>query len=132
MTRLIILALILLTRFSDYNPNNGYISRYDKSPTYHTLAYRFTVGEIPPPEKVFSYDLRLAVYDCERIGDTGILTVNDVDYSFIAFDCAGRGQLDGSTWMEQNNIVAELGWWSYVMYPELLHEYGEITWSIEN
>lgn len=89
----------------------GWLSAYAQEPTDHTMAYRLETGDIQE-----GYEVYIAVPECSRIGETGEIEFPDgIKKSYQVFDCASRDTEtdDSSNWMKDNNIVAELDYYSW-------------------
>ena len=94
----------------------GYLSAYAESPTVGTIAYRQAVGDIP--SDLSQFDVMIAVSDCRLIGKEGMLYTAVGPLRALVFDCAAN---DGTpSWMEENNIVAEIDWYTWQRWPVLV------------
>ena len=94
----------------------GYLSAYGEMPTVATLAYRQEIGDIP--SDISQYSVFLAVADCGLIGREATLISSSGVFDALIIDCAGN---DGTPeWMEQNSIVAEIDFYTWAAYPELV------------
>lgn len=92
----------------------GWLSAYDQEPTDHTLEYRLEIGDVQE-----GYDVYLAVPGCDRIGETGLIRFPTGETkTYQVFDCASRNTTEdqSKTWMEENNIVAEIDYYSWEEY----------------
>lgn len=96
---------------------SGYLSAYGKEPTDATLINRQEWGQIP--HDLSGFDSYIAVLDCTKIGATGKLHTNAGTLSVLVFDCAGTED-GGADWMVRNNYVAELDYYTWERYPELI------------
>lgn len=111
MIKFLILTLAILS-----TPNTGFLSAYAELPTVATVEYRQEIGDLP--HDISKYDVLIAVADCGLIGKEGVLHTIVGSLKAIVFDCAGN---DGTpSWMEENNIVAEIDYWTWQKYPELV------------
>lgn len=111
MTRLLPIALMI----------TGLTSRYDLGVMQATLEARIDMGQFSQ-HYVHQFDGYAAVADCNRIGDTIWVLVNDgrhyvtgelVDggrwQRVLIADCARRDGLDGALdWMTSNGILTEI------------------------
>ena len=95
----------------------GHLSAYDKTPTDATIAYRQELGQIPVD--LSGYDTLVAVLNCERIGQEVHVITSRGKLNGIVFDCAGQED-GGYTWMVENNIVAEVDFYTWERHPELI------------
>lgn len=103
----------------------GWLSAYDQEPTDLTLEYRLSTGDISR-----GFGVYIAVPECNRIGETGIIELpNGQKETYQVFDCASRDLLNDSSysWMKDNNIIAELDYYSYQE-----HGLGRATLYITN
>jgi len=95
---------------------SGYLSAYAEVPTVGTVAYRQEVGDIP--QDLRPYDVLIAVADCSRIGKEATLYTAVGPLRALVIDCAGN---DGTpSWMEENRIIAEIDYYSWQRWPELV------------
>lgn len=109
MTNLILAGTlfgICMAPIVDRNEYTGYFSRYNERPTISTIAYRQSVGDLPLD--LSRYDGVIAVADCMNIGNDAWIYINGQWHTMIVFDCSGH--IETSIWMEQNNILGELGY----------------------
>lgn len=96
-------------------PYRGWSSAYVEETTIGTYNYRLSIGDIEP-----GYDSYIAVNDCGRISETGIMIINDSVRTYQVFDCARRDNSDGTrTWMEESNILAEIDFYTWQDHPDL-------------
>lgn len=99
-----------------HTAQSGYLSAYAESPTVGTVAYRQEVGDIP--HDLTGYDVLIAVSDCMMVGKPGTLYTAVGPLDALVIDCAGD---DGTpSWMAENNIVAEIDYWTWAAHPELV------------
>lgn len=120
---------------------DGYLSAYAKNPTVGTVAYRQIHGQIP--ENLDSYDVLIAVPNCDLIGASGTLTVyqprdpalpddqpliEQGTYSALVFDCAGRASHE---WMIQNAIAAEVDFFFWRDNPHYVGTLAPVTVTIQ-
>lgn len=105
-----LLALIGMT-------SEGYASQYSANVMRDTIKARVSMGHIAQDD-VRAADVYIAVIDCSRLGEMGWIAVNDnAPEIYIVVDCARRDDGDGTrSWMEQNNIIAELDHRTAVRY----------------
>jgi len=96
---------------------SGYLSGYNQGPTDGTTQYRQEIGDIP--RDLTPFDSRIAVLDCSLIGRTGTLYTDAGPLKVVIFDCAGRSD-GGNHWMRDNNILAELDWYTWQSHPYLM------------
>lgn len=97
-------------------PQTGYLSAYAQGPTDATIAYRQEVGDLP--YDLSQYAVFIAVADCSLVGREATLYTAVGQLSAIVFDCAGN---DGTpSWMETNRIIAEIDYWTWQHWPELI------------
>jgi hypothetical protein len=115
MRTLTLILLILLsfdgkdTEKPDVVIDEGWLSGYAQEPTDHTISYRLGTGDIQ-----HGFDVYIAVLDCDRLSETGTIEFSDgTRRSYQVFDCAQRGDSHTYSWMEDNNIVAELDYYSW-------------------
>ena len=110
-------ALVVIALFVSFprDIETGHLSAYAELPTTATLAYRIELGQIELGDE----DVYIAVLDCSRIGDTGMLVSEDLSLSFLVFDCAGIAD-GGYDWMVDNDIVAEVDYYTWQSYPQLI------------
>lgn len=73
----------------------GAMSLYGLGPTVGTLEMRQEWGQIP--ENLQSYDVFVAVADCNQIGREGTLIYDGDLYNALVFDCSG--DLQTTDWM---------------------------------
>lgn len=99
------------------NTNTGYLSAYGKLPTDATLQHRQELAQIP--SDLSKFDTYIAVLDCTNIGATGKLHTISGRLNVLVFDCAGTED-GGADWMIENNYVAELDYYTWERYPELI------------
>ena len=99
------LAVILI--LCGFIVSDGWLSQYARTPTDATIAYRQEVGDIP--QDLSMYEGVIAVEDCAHIGKDAYLYVAGRWRRVIVFDCLGREVQPN--WMQQNNIVAEMGYY---------------------
>ena len=85
---------------------DGWLSQYAQGPTDGTIAYRQEVGQIP--EDLSGYAGVIAVEDCSHVGKDAYLYI-DKWHRVMVFDCLGRNV--ETNWMEENSIVAEMGYY---------------------
>ncbi len=102
---------------------SGYLSAYGKSPTDGTLLYRQDTGQIP--YDLSPYDVFIAVLDCSDIGKNAILYAGNLELNALVFDCAGVED-GGADWMIQGNYIAEIDYYTWQKYPELVGGLAEI------
>ena len=86
---------------------SGWLSQYHELPTSATIEYRQASGEIPA--SLADFDGVLAVEDCDLIGYTGWLITTNATSRIVVFDCSGHAE--ATKWMEENQIVAEAGYY---------------------
>lgn len=108
---------------SDTVPYTGYLSAYDQTPTDATIDYRINSGEID--NNLDKYDGVIAVLDCNHVGKDALLVVNDNHFLVKIFDCAGIED-GGASWMIDNNIVGEIGFYLRDTHPEIVHQYATL------
>jgi len=106
----------------------GWLSAYCLGPTQGTLEY----GQeyLGLPQDVSGYDVLLAVEDCSLVGSEATLRVAGYEFSALVFDCAGPDAYDedGKTWLEKQGYAAEVDWWFWQQYPELIGvEHAEVV-----
>ena len=78
-------------------PYTGWSSAYVEDTTIGTYNYRLSIGDIEA-----GYDSYIAVNDCSRMSETGIMVIGDSIRTYQVFDCARRDNSDGTrTWMEE-------------------------------
>ena len=102
----------------------GYLSAYNKLPTDATIAYREEIGDIPR-DSLKQYDVLVATLDCGLIGKHGVLMAGKRRFTALVFDCAGDD--GGHTWMKDKNIVAEVDWYFWNEFPELIGKRATIV-----
>lgn len=105
---------------------SGYLSAYDKTPTDATIAYRQKMGEIP--HDLSGYDGVIAVRNCQHIGKRAKVTTDHGVLNMLVFDCAGKSD-GGDKWMDDNNIVGEIGYYARMKYPEIVHQWADMAIS---
>lgn len=104
--------IISIISIMGHHVDSGFISQYAKSPTDGTLHYRkYESMEIED----IDYDAYIAVKDCSMIGEEVWLQLWYDDYESgplkaVVFDCSGH--VDTSEWMEEDNIIAEVDWYT--------------------
>ena len=101
------------------NISSGYVSGYDKLPTDATIEYRKNQG-VELPNKY-----NIAVLDCSDVGKTGAIIYDAKMIPVNIFDCAGKAD-GGYDWMQENNIVMEVGWYLWQDYPEMIHDQTDL------
>ncbi len=106
----------------------GSLSAYDKEPTDQTIKNRQQWGQIP--NDLSNFDAYIAVLDCNRIGQTGILKTISGNLKVLIFDCAGI-QDGGAEWMINNNYVAELDYYSRIKYAEIVSTKATLVFDNE-
>ena len=104
----------------------GYLSAYSMWPTIRTIEIRQEWGQLP--DDLSEYDIMISVPNCDLIGHEGTMYVSDQEYSVMVFDCAGE---IGHPWMIENMIAAELGYYSWMEYPELVGTEIEVRIEVE-
>ena len=122
-----LIACLLAGALDSVQPPNvvfdGYLSAYAEAPTIGTIAYRQAVGDIP--QDLRPYNVLIAVADCSLIGKEALLISGGNVYEALVFDCAGN---DGTpSWMEQNNIVAEVDWYFWQLRPDLVGQAATVV-----
>lgn len=105
--------LFLFVMFS--NAITGYVSGYHQTPTDATLEYRIAEGY------VFQHQYNIAVLDCGQLGNEAMIIFGEEIIMVNVFDCAGIED-GGHSWMIENNIVLEMGWYLWQDHPELLYQ----------
>lgn len=101
---------------------DGYLSRYDKTPTDMTLEYRKSVGDVPLHKM---YDGYIATVSCDYIGHEGVLNTEAGQFDIIVYDCAGA---DGAfDWFSDNNIVAEIDWYLHEQHSSLTGSHASLV-----
>jgi len=107
----------------------GLTSRYSPGVMQATIAARIEMGQLSA-HSVAAHDGYVAVLDCNRIGDTLWIMVNDgrhwqtgelVDggrwQRVLVTDCARRDGADGArSWMADNGILTELDYYTAARY----------------
>lgn len=108
----------------------GYLSAYALNPTVGTLNWQQENGHIP--DNLDGYDVFLAVEDCGMVGMDATLYVAGDEHNALIFDCAGADAFsDGESWMERNNIVAEVDFWTWQENPEYIgNEFARIAIAV--
>jgi hypothetical protein len=100
----------------------GVLSAYGEAPTYGTIAYRQDAHQIPMD--LSPYDVLLAVDDCGLIGHEATLTVEDVTYTGMIFDCAGSDGAeffsDGDDMSTPWKLAADVDYDFWMKHPELV------------
>jgi hypothetical protein len=94
---------------------SGYFSQYDQSPTDGTIEYHQDIsGRLP--QDLSAYAGVVAVKDCSLVGSDAWIWIMDsranMAYAWLpvkVFDCSGHAET--TEWMEQNNIIGELGYY---------------------
>lgn len=111
MLKLLTAVSLLLLIPPDSQPRqSGWLSAYAIEPTIGTLAYRLDSGDVE-----LGHDVYLAVADCGRIGEIGHITIgNSEELDYQVFDCLGADA--SGDWMEAQNIVAEVDYWTWQRY----------------
>ena len=104
----------------------GYLSAYSMWPTIRTIELRQEWGQLP--NDLSEYDMMISVPNCDLIGHEGTMYVGDEQYSVMVFDCAGEF---GHQWMTENMIAAELGYFSWMDYTELVGTEVEVLIKIK-
>lgn len=108
---------------------SGYFSHYTQSPTDGTIAYHQEVSSLLPHDMA-PYKGVVAVADCSLVGQDAWIWITDQraapgytrTWLFVkVFDCSGHAST--TMWMNQNNIVGELGYY-LVRDIGLLHQGG--------
>lgn len=127
MTQLL-LTLALALAPSD-GVEEGYISAYDYNPTVGTINYRLDEGSIPAWYSL--YDGVVAVQDCDRVGQSALLYVGDERFNVLVFDCAGIED-GGYAWMEDNNVLAEVGYFLRQASPHIVHSHARLVYKEVN
>ena len=104
ITTICALALSLTTC-----PESAVASRYDLSPTVHTLEARLDIGHITP-EQVQSADGFVAVGDCSRIGEwVYVRSLHAAEWlRMLVFGCAGDAE--SAAFMER--AAVEVDYWT--------------------
>lgn len=95
----------------------GFLSAYALNPTVGTLAYRQHYAQIP--RDLSSYEVFVAVADCDHLGAEATLAIDGKVYDALVFDCAGVAD-GGLAWMQQNAIAAEVDYWFWMQHPEYI------------
>ena len=114
---LILLLFILAPRElsaseEGYTSKIGWASQYAESPTIGTLNYRLQKGELTQGDLDYANTF-VAVPGCERIGERGRLRIKGGEWlNYVVFDCAGPHPDPSRAWMENNNILVELDYWT--------------------
>lgn len=108
---IIINVLIVLSTIAPPD-TDGWLSAYEKSRTDATYNYRLEVGDIQE-----GYDVYIAVPQCDRIGETGLIYFYDhaLLRTYQVFDCASRNitVVPGYYWMTRNNIIGEVDYYTW-------------------
>jgi hypothetical protein len=112
-----ILEILLAFIAALNSANTGYLSAYAQFPTDATIEYRQELGQIP--HDLSEFDAYIAVLDCSQIGETGNLYTDVGTLYVLVFDCAGIED-GGADWMIDNNYIAELDWYTWQEYPEII------------
>lgn len=95
----------------------GILSGYNQVPTDATTAYNQERGLIE--QDLSQYDGVISVRDCEYVGGSAYLWADQDVYRMKVFDCANP--LDGGdVWMDDNGVVAEVGYYFWEEHPELV------------
>lgn len=107
-------SLILIIVMALSSAHSGWASYYDKAPTDATIRARISMEHIPDKK----YDVYVAVSDCSRIGETGLISIDGhAPVPYIVFDCAGLNAYeDGQSWMDKHNIAVELDYYTTERY----------------
>lgn len=110
--------------------DSGYLSAYHKWPTLGTVSIREEWGQIPT-DSLEQYDVLIAVNNCDMIGREMVMHVSDMSFDALVFDCAGPY---GSRWMTENDIVAEIDYFTWMEYPWLVGtlEYATLELVLDN
>lgn len=96
---------------------SGYFSHYTQSPTDGTIAYHQDKSGLLPHDMA-SYKGVVATVDCSLVGQDAWIYITDqratpglirVWLPVKVFDCSGHTST--TDWMNQNNIVGELGYY---------------------
>ena len=114
MISYIILFFLLLCSDNDYIVLDGWLSQYSQTPTDATIEYRKSVGQMPEDfpaqgDGIIPYSGVVAVEDCYHIGKDAYLYAVGNWHRVLVFDCLGRDV--EPNWMEENNIIAEMGYY---------------------
>lgn len=97
----------------------GWLSGYDEEPSYHTMMYRYTTGDI----QIGSAEVYIATADCSLVGKTGNMYMLDSEevYTVQVFDCSGAwdGGVDenGQSVLTKGGYAAEVDYASRLAYP---------------
>lgn len=127
IAKVLLLAALLGAPIKQYDKQpaydialTGYVSAYAEQPTIHTAQYRYSVGDIPERKGYY-----VATIGCDYVGWRGILHSDQGEsIPVTVFDCAGA---DGAfDWFEANNIVAEVGYYLWQDYPEIVGSFAEL------
>lgn len=86
----------------------GWLSQYHIAPTLEVIRNRSVHGRTAYtlPANWRNYDVLVAVEDCKRLGETGVVTWREHSGTFLVIDCSGHKST--SEWMRRNNIIAEV------------------------
>ena len=96
---------------------DGYFSHYSQPPTDGTIPYHQNESGLLPQD-LHSYAGVVAVADCSLVGSDAWVYITDsratAEYRYRwlpvkVFDCSGHSQT--TEWMNQNNILGELGYY---------------------
>jgi len=121
-----LMSLLLVTAKPERVIMSGWLSAYGHSPTVGTIEYRKSVGDLP--QDITKYDGLIAVKDCGLVGKDATLYTASGKFHVKVFDCADRSGSDGTvSWMESNSIVAEVGYFLWDSYPEIVGAKAKVS-----
>lgn len=99
---------ILLAALIVVSCTTGNLSQYSPAATERVIANRSIAGRTAYtlPDNWREYDVLVAVNECSRLGETGVIMWREHRETYIAFDCSGHAST--SRWMRRNNIIGEV------------------------
>lgn len=102
MTALLLAALIAAQCVT------GNLSQYSPAATSRVIANRSVAGRTAYtlPANWREYDVKVAVNECSRLGETGVVYWQGHSGTYIVMDCSGHAGT--SAWMRRNNIIGEV------------------------
>lgn len=118
IAKMLLLAALLGSPMKQQEKTNqviltGYVSAYDERPTIDTALYRYSIGDIPERKKFY-----VATLSCDYVGKRATFETDHLSIPVVIFDCAGDD--GGFNWMQQNNIVVEVGYYLRQAHPEIV------------